>query len=180
MELKLKLRGSSLGTSRPQSGQAIDDENNCSSPPVTATSTSPLASCRALVTAASSRFSAEGLPLARSRRDASARRVLQQNAVDHRFDGVVLAPVQVYRLRQVHQLAVHAGAEALPVELVEQLLELALASAHDRRHHRDALAPAQFQNPLHNLAEYQRRVCGFVVYFVGSYALFRTRSGCCR
>ena len=31
MELKEKLRGSSLGTSRPQSGQAMEEENSCSS-----------------------------------------------------------------------------------------------------------------------------------------------------
>jgi len=62
VELKLKLRGSSLGTSRPQSGQAIEEENNCSSPPGTATSTSPFASCSALPTAASRRFSSDGLP----------------------------------------------------------------------------------------------------------------------
>src|ERR1017187_7701783 len=64
VELKEKLRGSSLGTSRPQSGQAMEAENNCSSLPVTATSTRPLASCSALATAASRRFSAEGLPAA--------------------------------------------------------------------------------------------------------------------
>src|ERR1039457_1160234 len=61
-ELKLKLRGSSLGTSRPQSGQAMEEENNCSSAPVTATMTRPLASWRALATARSRRFSTEGLP----------------------------------------------------------------------------------------------------------------------
>src|ERR1019366_6363354 len=62
VELKEKLRGSSLGTSRPQSGQAMEDEKSCSSPPVRPTRTSPLAICRALVTADSSRFSTEGLP----------------------------------------------------------------------------------------------------------------------
>src|SRR5271157_5689280 len=65
VELKLKLRGSSLGTSRPQSGQAIDEENSCSDwppePLLDATRTRPLASWRALPTACSRRFSVDGL-----------------------------------------------------------------------------------------------------------------------
>ena len=64
---------------------------------------------------------------------------------------MVLAPVEVQRLREVHHLAVHARAEALPVELVEQLLELALAPANHRRHHGDALAHAEFENALDDL-----------------------------
>src|SRR6266568_5399183 len=61
VELKLKLRGSSLGTSRPQSGQAMEDENICSSPFARATRTSPFASCNAFATAVSRRFSMDGL-----------------------------------------------------------------------------------------------------------------------
>src|SRR5579859_6453140 len=61
VELKLKLLGSSFGTSRPQSGQAIEEEKSCSSfsafaPVEAATSTSPLAICKALATEASSLF----------------------------------------------------------------------------------------------------------------------------
>src|SRR5579863_6710141 len=62
VELKLKLRGSSLGTSRPQSGQAMEEENSCSSPLATVTRVRPLASWSALATAVSRRFSTEGLP----------------------------------------------------------------------------------------------------------------------
>src|SRR5215469_15925850 len=63
VELKLKLRGSSLGTSRPQSGQAMEDEKSCSSPVERTMRTSPLAIWRARVTDCSRRFSTEGLPV---------------------------------------------------------------------------------------------------------------------
>ncbi len=79
------------------------------------------------------------------------RRILQQDAVDHSFDGMVFAAVERNRLGEVHDLAVHARPEALPVELVEHLLEFALAPAHNGRHHGDALAEAEFENALHNL-----------------------------
>src|SRR5580658_6252142 len=64
-ELKLKLLGSSFGTSKPQSGQAIEEENSCSSfsPLAEAEvwiSTSPFAICSALATEASNRFSTPG------------------------------------------------------------------------------------------------------------------------
>src|SRR6266702_2554143 len=68
VELKEKLRGSSLGTSRPQSGQAMEEEKSCSScfwPPALPERTTrarPLAICRAFPTAASRRFSTGGLP----------------------------------------------------------------------------------------------------------------------
>src|SRR5579859_4222553 len=61
VELKLKLRGSSFGTSRPQSGQAMEEEKICSSPFARPTRTRPLAIWSALETAPSSRFSTEGL-----------------------------------------------------------------------------------------------------------------------
>src|SRR5271170_6839449 len=61
-ELKLKLLGSSFGTSNPQSGQAIEEEKSCSSFSAlalvdAAISTSPLAICKALATEPSRRFS---------------------------------------------------------------------------------------------------------------------------
>ena len=77
--------------------------------------------------------------------------VFEQDAVDHRFDGVVLAPVEQNRLGEVPHLAVDAGAEALLVKLVEQILEFALAPANDRRHDGDALACAEFENALDDL-----------------------------
>ncbi len=88
---------------------------------------------------------------ARLRRSASAAEGLEQDAIDDRFDGVVLAPVEQQRLGEVAHLAVDAGAKALLVKLVEQVLELALAAAHDGRHHGDALARAEFENALHDL-----------------------------
>src|SRR5215469_3394466 len=54
-ELKLKERGSSIGTEIPQSGHASFSENVCSLPPTTATVTSPLASFSAVAMDCSSR-----------------------------------------------------------------------------------------------------------------------------
>src|ERR1039457_802193 len=62
VELKEKLRGSSLGTSRPQSVQAMEAENSCSPPPAIATRTRPLANCNVFATAFSRRFSTGSLP----------------------------------------------------------------------------------------------------------------------
>ncbi len=78
-------------------------------------------------------------------------RRLEQDAVDDGFDGVVLAPVEEERLGEVAEFAVDAGAEALPVKLVEEVLELALAAADDGRHDSDALAPAEIENALSDL-----------------------------
>jgi hypothetical protein len=44
------------------------------------------------------------------------------------------------RLGEVVDFAIDAGAEALLVELVEEIFELALAAAHDGRHDGDAFA----------------------------------------
>ncbi len=76
---------------------------------------------------------------------------LEQDAVDDGFDGVVLAPVEQNGLGKVAHLAIDAGAKALLVKLIEQVLELALAAAHDGRHHGDALAAAQFEDALDDL-----------------------------
>ena len=59
---------------------------------------------------------------------------------------------------QVDELAVDAGArEALPRELVEQAVVLALAAAHDRREHLEAGALGQLQHPVDDLL---RRLAG--------------------
>ena len=58
---------------------------------------------------------------------------LQHDAVDDGLDGVVLALLQPHALGQLGHLAVDAGAEALLVERLQLLAELALAAAHDRR-----------------------------------------------
>ena len=76
---------------------------------------------------------------------------LQQDAVDDGFDGVVLALVEGRGLGEVHDLAVDASAKALLIKLIEQILELALAAANDRRHDRDALARAELQDALDDL-----------------------------
>jgi hypothetical protein len=89
--------------------------------------------------------------LAGGQRRRVGQRLLEQDAVNDRFDGVVLAAVQRNRLGEVHQFAIDAGAKALPVKLVEQFLELALAPADDGRHHGDALAHAEFENALDDL-----------------------------
>ena len=64
---------------------------------------------------------------------------------------MVLAAVEHQRLGEVAQLAVDAGAKSLLVELIEQLLEFALASAHDGRHDGDALTLAEFKDALDDL-----------------------------
>ncbi len=76
---------------------------------------------------------------------------LQQDPVDDGFDGVVLALIEGRGLGHVDQLAVDAGAEALLVELVEQILELAFAAADNGGHDRDALAGAHLENSLDDL-----------------------------
>ena len=55
------------------------------------------------------------------------------------------------RLGKVAHLAVNASAKALLIKLIQQILKLALAASHNRRHDRDALAAAQFQDALHDL-----------------------------
>ncbi len=82
---------------------------------------------------------------------ASARRGLEQNAVDDGLDGVVLAPVEQHGLGEVAQFAIDAGAKPLLIELIEQVLEFALAAAHDGRHDGDAFAGAELQDALHDL-----------------------------
>ena len=58
--------------------------------------------------------------------------------VHHDRDVVVLAPVERRDLGQVVGLAVHPDAdEAALAHVVEQVAELALAAAHDRREHLD-------------------------------------------
>ena len=105
------------------------------------------------MTAASRRFSTEALPrpAGGGRGFGRSCRGLEQDAIDDRFDGVVLALVERERLGQVAQFAVDARAKTLLVKLIEQILELALAAAHDGRHHRDALAGAELQDALDDL-----------------------------
>ena len=78
-------------------------------------------------------------------------RGLEQDAVDDGFDGVILAAVEQQRLGEVAHFAVDAGAEALLVELVEQVFEFAFAAAHDGRHDGDALTVAELKDALDDL-----------------------------
>ena len=63
---------------------------------------------------------------------------LYQKAVDHNFDGVVLALIELEVFFHAHQFAVDPGAgEAMLNQLLHFLLELALAAANDgsQNHH---------------------------------------------
>ena len=74
--------------------------------------------------------------------------------VDDHLDGVVLVARQPLLLAvvELHHLAVDPGAgEALPGELVEQAVVLALAAAHDRREHLEAGALGQLEHAVDDL-----------------------------
>ena len=74
--------------------------------------------------------------------------------VDDHLDGVVLVPRQPLRLAVVEldDLAVDPGAgEALPGELVEQAVVLALAAAHHRGEHLEAGALGQLEHAVDDL-----------------------------
>ncbi len=68
------------------------------------------------------------------------RKRLEDDAVDHGFDGVVLALFEAHALGELDHLAVDAGAEALLVEGFELFAELALAAADDGGVDGDAFA----------------------------------------
>ena len=77
---------------------------------------------------------------------------LHQQAVHHHFDGVVLALVERDVFVERAQHAVDARAhEALPRQLLEVLLVFALAAAHDRRQHHDAIVRLQREHVLQDL-----------------------------
>ena len=73
---------------------------------------------------------------------------LHQQTVDHHFDGVVLALVEIEVVIEVHHFAVDAGAG---VAVLEQRLhlffELAFAPADDRRQHHHAILRRQAPSP---------------------------------
>ena len=75
----------------------------------------------------------------------------EEDAVDDGFDGVVLAAIEGGRFGEIVDFAIDAGAEALLVELVEEIFEFTLAAADDGRHDGDAFALAEFEDSLHDL-----------------------------
>ena len=78
--------------------------------------------------------------------------------VDDHLDRVLLVALELELGRQVDDLTVDPGArEALPRELVEQRVVLALAAAHHRREHLEPGAVGQLQHPVDDLL---RRLAG--------------------
>ena len=77
--------------------------------------------------------------------------MLEEDAVDDGFDGVVLAAVEEQGLGEVAHLAVDARAKSLLVKLIEQILKLTLSASDDGRHDGDALAVAQLEDALDDL-----------------------------
>jgi hypothetical protein len=75
----------------------------------------------------------------------------EDDAVDDGFDRMVLALVEAHALGQLGHLAVDARAEALLVEDLQLLAELALAPAHQRREDGNALAGGLRHDALDNL-----------------------------
>ena len=107
--VEVKLRGSSLGTSRPQSGQAMEEEKSCSSASAAGEDDQHEAvghleglgdsGFEALFDgglAGDCRGQLRSLPGSLSARDRGTRcrRGLEEDAVDDGFDGVVLAAVE--------------------------------------------------------------------------------------
>ena len=77
---------------------------------------------------------------------------LHQQPVHHHFDGVIPALVERDLFVERAQHAIDAGAhEALPRQLFQVLLVFALAPAHHRRQHHDAVFRPQRQHVLQNL-----------------------------
>ena len=80
--------------------------------------------------------------------------MLDQQAVNDGFDGVVAPLVELDLFVERDQLAVNARAqEAVLAELLQLLLELALAAAHDGREHHHALAFGQREDAVDDLLD---------------------------
>ena len=76
----------------------------------------------------------------------------ENDAVYHRLQRVVLALFKPHTLFDLGHLAVDAQAIAFLVERLDLFTELALAAAHDRRKHRDALCPDALRVPARRSA----------------------------
>ena len=105
----------------------MEEEYSCSSWPVTAVSTRPLAICNALATEVSSGFYTR----------------FKNDAIDDGFYGVFLVTFEANGIGKVAHFAVNAGAKALLIQFVEQVFELAFAAADDGRVDNDAFPRAR-------------------------------------
>ena len=75
-----------------------------------------------------------------------------EQAINHYFDGVVLALVEGDIVLKVHQFPVHAGSgEAVLDEFFHLFFELTFASANNRRHYHHPVFGSEGHHPLHNL-----------------------------
>lgn len=82
-------------------------------------------------------------------REAALGTVLDGEAVDDHLDGVLLLLLQRGRAGELDRLAVHTGAGvALGLQVGEEVDELALALAHQRREHLEPAALRQFEHPV--------------------------------
>src|SRR5580704_5894116 len=75
----------------------------------------------------------------------------ENNAIDDGFNGVFLVAFELNGVGEISHLTVNAGAKALLIQFVEQVLELPFAAAHDRRIDDDAFSGCERKNPLYDL-----------------------------
>jgi len=76
---------------------------------------------------------------------------LEDGAIDDGFDGVVFALLEIGRIGEVEDLAIDARAEALLVELVEEVFEFAFAAADDGGEDGNAFAGSEGEDALDDL-----------------------------
>ena len=78
--------------------------------------------------------------------------VLQQQAVDDDFDGVILAAIERNRLVEIDEVAIDARADVTFLRVfLEFLLVFAFAAANHRREDHDAVVGLERENGLHDL-----------------------------
>src|ERR1700733_8834987 len=75
----------------------------------------------------------------------------ENDAIDDGFNGVFFVTFQVNGVGEIAHLTVNAGAEALLIQFVEQVLELAFAATDDRRIDDDAFSGRERKNTFHDL-----------------------------
>jgi hypothetical protein len=77
--------------------------------------------------------------------------LLEQNAVDDGFNGVVLAAVEQKRFGKVADFAIDASAKALLVKLIEQFFKLTFAASDNGGHDVDAFSLAELKDAGNDL-----------------------------